>query len=440
MTGGRNHTINTFPRTLTGGEDEAAVSFPLEWIRAQFPALSRQEQGRPVAYFDGPAGSQVPQSVADAVSRYLLTTNSNRGGVFTVAKESDAVVDSAHEMAAAFLGTDDPACTVFGANMTSLTLALSRALGRTWKAGDEVIVTRLDHDGNVTPWVLAARDAGATVRHVDVNIADGTLNQESFLAALSPQTKLVAIGYASNVTGTINPIAPMIAAAKEAGALTFIDAVHYAPHGLVDVATLGCDFLACSAYKFFGPHVGLLYGRRELLEELVPYKLRVSSNDLPGKWMTGTQPHESLAGVAAAVEYLATLGRQCGSPMPSIRSAIQSAFAAIHTHEQALSERMLTGLKLLPEYRVWGITDPARIAERVPTFSLTHPRFTPRELAEKLAAEGLYAWCGNHYGLPFCEAAGLEPHGTLRIGFLHYNTLEEVDRVLEALREIGGRC
>jgi cysteine desulfurase family protein (TIGR01976 family) len=415
------------------------VSFPIEWIRAQFPALSRQEHGKSVAYFDGPAGSQVPQSVADAVSRYLLTTNSNRGGVFAVGKESDAVVDHAHDMAAAFLGTDDPACTVFGANMTTLTLALSRALSRSWKPGDEVIVTRLDHDGNVTPWVLAARDAGATVRHVDVNIDDGTLNQKSFLAALSPRTKLVAIGYASNVTGTINPIASMIAAAKEIGALTFIDAVHYAPHGLIDVTALDCDFLACSAYKFFGPHVGLLYGRKPLLEDILPYKLRVSSNQLPGKWMTGTQPHESLAGTAAAVEYLANLGRKCANIIGSPREALQAAFAAIHTHERTLSQRMLAGLSVLHDYRVWGITDPARIDERVPTFSLTHPRFTPKELAEQLAAEGLYAWCGNHYGLPFCEAAGLEPYGTLRIGFLHYNTIEEVDRVLDALRRIGGR-
>lgn len=388
-----------------------------------------------MAYFDGPAGSQVPQSVADAVSRYLLTTNSNRGGVFGVAQESDAVVDAAHQAAATLVGSDDPGCTVFGANMTTLTLAVSRALGRTWKAGDEVIVTRLDHDANVTPWVLAARDAGAIVRHVDVHLEDGTLDVASFHAALSPRTKLVALGYASNVTGTINPIAPMIAAAKDVGALTFVDAVHYAPHGLIDVTALDCDFLACSAYKFFGPHVGLLYGRRELLEELTPYKLRVSSNELPGKWMTGTQAHESLAGVTAAVDYLANLGRRCATAATD-RAAIQSAFAAIHTYEQTLSARMLTGLRTLKNYRVWGITDTARLAERVPTFSLTHPRFTPRELAERLAAEGLYAWCGNHYGLPFTEAAGLEPHGTLRIGLLHYNTVDEVDRVLDALRRI----
>lgn len=411
------------------------TTFPVDQLRAQFPALARCEQGRPVAYFDGPAGSQVPQSVADAVSRYLLTTNSNRGGVFPVGKESDAVVDAAHQAAANFVGSDDPACTVFGANMTSLTLVLSRAIGRTWKTGDEVIVTRLDHDANVTPWVLAARDAGAIVRHVDVHVEDGTLDVASFHKVLSSKTKLVAIGYASNVTGTINPIGPMIAAAKNAGALTFIDAVHYAPHGLIGVTALGCDFLACSAYKFFGPHVGLLYGRRELLESLTPYKLRVSSNELPGKWMTGTQAHESLAGAAAAVDYLASIGRRFTN-VDTERAALQAAFTAIHTYEQMLSTRMLTGLRDLPNYRVWGITDPARLAERVPTFSLTHPCFTPRELAERLATEGLYAWCGNHYGLPFTEAAGLEPHGTLRIGLLHYNTVEEVDRVLDALYHI----
>lgn len=412
------------------------TTFPVDEIRSQFPALARHENGRPVAYFDGPAGSQVPQSVADAISHYLLSTNSNRGGVFAVAKESDALVDAAHQAASTLVGCNDPGCAVFGANMTTLTLALSRALGRTWKAGDEVMVTRLDHDANVTPWVLAARDAGAIVRHVDVHVEDGTLNVESFHAALSPKTKLVAIGYASNVTGTINPIAPMIAAAKQTGALTFIDAVHYAPHGLMDVTALDCDFLACSAYKFFGPHVGLLYGRRSLLESLTPYKLRVSSNELPGKWMTGTQAHESLAGIAAAVDYLANLGRKYAS-VAAPRAALQSAFAAIHTYEQTLSERMLAGLRQLPNYRVWGITDPARVAERVPTFSLTHSRFSPRELAERLATEGLYAWCGNHYGLPFSEAAGLEPHGTLRIGLLHYNTIEEVDRVLDELRHIG---
>ncbi|MDP1796897.1 MAG: cysteine desulfurase-like protein [Planctomycetaceae bacterium] len=412
------------------------TAFPVDWIRTQFPALSRQEHGRPVAYFDGPAGSQVPQSVANAVSRYLLTTNSNRGGVFTVAQESDAIVDTAHQAAANLFGTNDPACTVFGANMTTLTLAVSRALARTWNTGDEVLVTRLDHDANVTPWILAARDAGAIVKHVDVHLEDGTLDQTSFRNALSSRTKLVAIGYASNVTGTINPIAPMIAAAKAAGALTFIDAVHYAPHGLIDVTALGCDFLACSAYKFFGPHVGLLYGRRDLLEEITPYKLRVSSNQLPGKWMTGTQAHESLAGVSAAIRYLADMGRRCAST-DCERTALQSAFAAIRAYEQTLSERMLAGLRSLGGYRVWGLTDAARIAERVPTFSLTHARCTPKELAERLAAEGLYAWCGNHYGLPFTEAAGLEPHGTLRIGLLHYNTVEEVDRVLEALERIS---
>lgn len=413
--------------------------FPLDWVRSQFPALSRTEQGRLVAYFDGPAGSQTPQSVAEAVARYLLETNSNRGGVFSVARESDALVDGAHQAAADFLGIDDHDCCVFGANMTTLTFAVSRALARTWKPGDEILVTRLDHDGNVSPWVLAARDAGATVRHVGVNLENGTLDQDDFRRQLSPRTKLLAVGYASNVTGTINPVGQMVAAAKSVGALTYVDAVHYAPHGLIDVMALDCDFLVCSAYKYFGPHVGLLYGRRAFLEDLSPYKLRVASNELPGKWMTGTAPHESLAGVTAAIDYLAELGRRCSGEKTTTarRAALGAAFAAVTQFEQTLSRQMLDGLREMPAYRLWGLRDVNQVHGRVPTFSLTHATRTPRELATHLSERGLFTWCGNHYGLPFTEAAGLEPHGTLRIGLLHYNAPEEVARLLTALRALA---
>lgn len=415
------------------------TAFPLERVRAAFPALALQQGGQPVAFFDGPAGSQTPERVADAVRNYLLQTNSNRGGVFRVGQASDAIVDGAHQAAADFLGASDPACTVFGANMTTLTLAASRALARTWSPGDEVLVTRLDHDANVTPWALAARDAGAVVRHVDVHPAEGTLDLDSFHRQLSPRTRLVAVGYASNLTGTINPLAELIPAAHRVGALVYVDAVHYAPHGLLDVAALDCDFLACSAYKFFGPHVGLLYGKRRLLEELTPYKLRVSSNELPGKWMTGTQCHEGLAGVAAAIDYLTDLGRQVLGVGPEVarRPALVAAFAAIRSYEQTLSARMLAGLRELPAFRLWGLADPRRLDERVPTFSLTHPQRSPRELASRLSERGLFTWTGNHYALPFTEAAGLEPQGTLRIGCLHYNSLTEVERVLEALRELA---
>jgi cysteine desulfurase family protein (TIGR01976 family) len=417
---------------------ETAV-FDIASVRQQFPALRREIGGRPAAYFDGPGGSQVPRRVAEAVSRYLLETNANHGGPFATSRESDALLDRAHRRLADFLGCPDPDCIVFGANMTTLAFALSRALGAGWSPGDEVVVTRLDHDANVTPWVLAARDAGATVRHVDVRADDCTLDLDDFDRKLSPRTKLVALGYASNATGTINPVAGLITKAKAAGATTFIDAVHYAPHGSIDVASLDCDFLACSAYKFFGPHVGVLYGRRELLESTPACKLRPAPDSLPGKWMTGTQSHEGIVGAAEAVDYLADLGRTADPSATDTRGALRSAFAAIAERERALVARLLDGLAAMPGFRVWGVTQPGRLHERVPTVSVTHHRVTPAEMADVLARQGLFTWAGNHYALPLTEALGLEPNGTLRIGLLHYNTAEEVDRLLEVLSASFGR-
>lgn len=405
------------------------------WVRHQFPGLAHFQRGSPVAFFDGPAGSQVPRSVAEAVSGYLLETNSQHGGVFEVSRASDTILNLGHQALAEFLGAIDPAEIAFGANMTTITFAVSRALAQTWKKGDEIVVTKLDHDGNVSPWVLAARDAGVNVKHVEVNVADGTLDQESFRKCLSRKTKLVAVGLASNITGTINPVKEMIRAAHDVGALAYVDAVHYAPHGLIDVTDLDADFLVCSAYKFFGPHIGVLYGKRKFLEDIEPYKLRVASNELPGKWMTGTACHEGIAGTLAAIEYLATLGRRIDPKVPSRRAALELAYAAIRSHEQQLAEKMLQGLSDLPNYRLWGIGETNRLNDRVPTFSLTHTKLTPHELAVRLAKLGLYTWAGNHYAIAFSEAAGLEPHGTLRIGLLHYNTKEEVDAVLIALRE-----
>jgi cysteine desulfurase family protein (TIGR01976 family) len=320
--------------------------------------------------------------------------------------------------------------------MTTLTLALSRALGRTWKAGDEIILSRLDHDANVTPWALAARDAGATVKYIEVRLDDCTLDLESFEAALSDRTRLVAVGYASNAVGTINPVVRIISRAKSVGALTFIDAVHYAPHGLIDVAALGCDFLVCSAYKFFGPHVGVLWGRRELLESITPYKLRPAPSDLPGKWMTGTQNHEGIAGTLAAVEYIADVGRRLDAAAATRRTQLATAFQAIVEYERSLARRLIAGLGLFESLKVWGIAETMRLNERVPTVSVTHDRLTPRELASRLAEKAIFAWAGNHYALPFTEALGLEPEGTLRIGIVHYNTADEVDRLLAALAEI----
>lgn len=404
-------------------------------IRSRFPALSRTINGNPAVYLDGPAGSQVPNMVIDAVAGYLRDTNANHGGAFATSRESDAILDSARSNLATLLGAGDADEIVFGANMTTLTFSLSRSLSNTWKPGDEVLVTRLDHDANVTPWVLAARDAGATVRHVDIHREDCTLDLEDFESKLSDRTRLVALGYASNGVGTINPVAHITRAAHDAGALVFVDAVHYAPHGLIDVQALDCDFLACSAYKFFGSHVGILWGRRELLDELPAYKVRPAPAASPEKWMTGTQNHEGIAGTAAAVDYLASLGRDAAAEV-NLRAALSSAFTAIREAEQQTCRQLIAGLHERPDIEIFGVTDSDRFEERVPTVSFVHARHTPQQVAEFLASRGIFVWSGNHYALPLTEALGLEPDGTVRVGLLHYNTSEEVERLLAALDEL----
>ncbi len=415
-------------------------AFHVDRCRRQFPALARQHRGRPVVYFDGPAGSQVPAAVPEAMSGYLLRTNANHGGVFATSRQSDAILEEAHRAVADLLGSQDADLVAFGANMTTLTFALSRALALTWKPGDEIIVTRLDHDANVTPWVLTARDAGVRVHHVGIHPEDCTLDLGDFRACLSDRTRLVAVGCASNATGTINPFQEMIAETHAAGGQVFLDAVHYAPHATMDVTDWDCDYLACSAYKFFGPHVGILWGKREWLTQLPAYKLRPASNDLPDRWMTGTQNHEGIAGTLAAVEYLTELGRFYGNGASSRRDALLSAYSVIGAYEQQLAARLLEGLAKLPSIRVWGITQTSRLHERVPTVSFTHARRSAREVAEFLADRGIFVWHGNYYALSLTEALGLEPEGMVRVGLLHYNTAEEIDRLLAALAELNGSC
>jgi cysteine desulfurase family protein (TIGR01976 family) len=411
--------------------------FDVEQVRRQFPALARQVNGQPAVCLDGPAGSQVPTRVIDAVSRYFIETNANHGGVFTTSRASDEILHQAHHAVADLLGTADADLIAFGANMTTLTFALSRALGRTWKAGDEVIVTRLDHDANVTPWALAARDAGATVRHVSIHREDATLDLDDLQRTLCSRTRLVAVGAASNAVGTLNPLRQIADWTHAAGGQLYVDAVHYAPHALIDVEAWDCDYLACSAYKFFGPHVGILYGKRRLLEGLPAYKLRPAPDDLPGRWMTGTQSHEGIAGTLAAVEYLADLGRAIVPHQNERRAALRSAYQALVSYEGELCRELLGGLADLRSIKVYGITDPKRLAERVPTISLTHARRSPREVVEHLDRRGIFAWHGNFYALTLSEALGLEPEGMVRIGLLHYNTSGEVKRLLAAMAELG---
>lgn len=404
--------------------------------RTQFPALSRQIDGRPPAYFDGPAGTQVPQRVIDAISHYLSTMNANHGGLFTTARESDALLDQAHQAAADFVGASDPCEVSFGPNMTTLTFALSRSLARTWQPGDEILVTRLDHDANFSPWVLAARDAGVTVKVVEILTDDCTLNLEDLRTKLSLKTRLVAVGCASNSVGTINPVQQIATWAHQVGALVFLDAVHYAPHGLIDVAAWDCDFLACSAYKFFGPHIGIMWGRRKLLEQLVAYKVRPATDTLPGKWMTGTQSHEGIAGVLASIDYLADLGRTVtGQNILKRREALKAAYHAIGEYEREQCRYLLDGLATRKEIKVWGITDPLRMHERCSTLAITHARLTASQLATALNDRGVFVWHGNYYALNLSEALGREPEGMVRIGLVHYNTRQEIDRLLKALDE-----
>ena len=406
--------------------------FDVEACRRQFPALQRKVDGICPLFLDGPGGTQVPQCVVDAVLHYLSTCNANHGGVFTTSRESDAIFDEAHRAAADLLNAPSPDEIVFGTNMTTLTFHLSRAFARTLRPGDEILVTRLDHDANVSPWVLAARDAGATIRFVDIHPQDCTLDLDDLRRQLTPRVRLVAVTCASNVAGTVNDVRLIARLAHEVGALVYLDAVHYAPHRLIDVQDWDCDFLACSAYKFFGPHIGILWGKREHLIRLPAYKVRPAANDLPGRWMTGTQNHEGLAGVAAAVDYLASINTTTVGT--SRRERLKIAFTAIQEYERTLADRLLDGLAARPRFRVWGI---ARREARVPTVAITAKDRTPLQIAEHLAKREIYTWNGNMYALELTERLGVEEQGgLLRLGLVHYNTIQEIDRLLQALDEL----
>lgn len=405
-------------------------------LRQQFPALNRQLEGEPAVYFDGPAGTQVPERVARAVSDYLLHHNANLHGKFATSQESDELLERAGTVFADFLGTPHSDCLFFGPNMTSLTFAMSRALSRNWNADDEIVVTDLDHDANVTPWVLAARDVGARVRRVPIVAADCTLDTSRLKDALGPRTRLVAVGCASNSSGSINPVRDICHWTHEVGALAFIDAVHWAPHTRTNITELGCDFLVCSAYKFFGPHLGIMWGRKELLRKLNPYKVRPAPNTLPDRWMTGTQNHEGIAGAVEAVEYLADVGRQWVQNQGlDRRQALDIAFDWLRSYEQELIWQLLDSLAQIDSIRVAGITDAKKKAHRLPTVSLIHAEKSPEELARELGQRGVFVWHGNYYGLGITESLQLEPDGMVRIGLTHYNTKSEVDRVLDILRQ-----
>src|SRR5216684_6084142 len=404
------------------------------WIRAQFPSLKSQVNGQPAAFLDGPAGTQVPKQVIDAVQNYFLTANANTCGAFVTSRSNDAIIASARAALADFFRCD-PDEVVFGQNMTTITFALARAIGRDLAAGDEIVVTTLDHDANVAPW-RALEEKGVVIRQVDIREADCTLDLDDLKRKITARTKLVAVGYASNMVGTINPVAEITKLAHAAGALMFIDAVHYAPHGLIDVKALDCDFLACSPYKFFGPHMGTLYGKREHLERFKPYKVRPATNTSPECWETGTQVQELIAGIGAAVDYIAELGRRCDARAQTRREALLAAYRATRRYETGLITRLIEGLLAIPGVEIFGITDPKRFDERCSTLSFRLGDHHPTAIATFLGDRGIFTWDGNFYALNLSERLGVEQHGgVLRVGLVHYNTAEEVERLLAALRE-----
>jgi cysteine desulfurase family protein (TIGR01976 family) len=414
------------------------LSRQIEWIRGQFPALQQSVNGRRIIYLDGPGGTQVPQRVIEVMADYLARSNANTHGGFPTSRRTDAVVAAARDAVADLLGCEADEI-VFGTNMTTMTFALSRALGRELHPGDEILLTRLDHDANIAPW-SALEEQGAVIRLVDIDPKDCTLDMGDLRRQLNDRTRLIAVCYASNAVGTINDVTEIARLAHAVGALVFVDAVHFVPHGPIDVRALDCDFLACSPYKFFAPHIGVLYGKREHLKRLKPYKVRPATENSPERWETGTQNHEGLAGVTAAIEYLAELGRRMGPNVGDMstskrRPALLSAMEAIRAYERKLVEPLIRGLLAIPGLTVYGITDPARFDRRTPTVALRLAGQTPQELVRFLGDQGMFTWAGNYYAINLTERLGVETAGgMLRLGLVHYNTAEEVARVVNVLR------
>lgn len=422
----------------------------LSSYRRYFPSLMQDVNGKQAIYFDNPGGTQVAQHVIDAMVSYFREANANAHGAFLTSKRTDQVIAAARSAMADFLHAASPNEIVFGPNMTTLTFSFSRAIGKTLQPGDEIIVTILDHDANVAPW-LALQERGVVIRTVDVHPENVTLDMEDMRAKITGRTRLVAVGYASNAVGTINDVATIIRWAHEVGALAWIDAVQFAPHGPIDVQMLDVDFLVCSSYKFFGPHLGILYGKTEHLERFPAYKVRPASDQAPDRWETGTQNHEGLAGLVGVIDYLSMLGRERRTQSRNAFDASLAAYSgrrwelkiamqAIMDYERGLSAQLLAGLREIKGAQVYGITDPQQLTWRVPTIACNIGGHSPRELSEYLASRGIFSWDGNYYALGIMERLGLEEKGgALRLGMAHYNTLEEIDRVLECLELLPAR-
>lgn len=409
-------------------------------IRSHIPALASG-----AVFFDNPGGTQVAREVIERIQQYYQRTNANHGGAFRTSQASDTIVAEARQAMADFLNAARAEEIIFGQNMTSLTFHISRSLARLLQPGDEILVTRLDHDANVAPWLLIAEDRGCKVRWVGFKTDDCTLNMEAIEQQINGHTKIVAIGYASNAVGTINDVKRVVQLAHRVGAFCYVDAVQYAPHRTIDVQELDCDFLACSAYKFFGPHTGILYGKYALLDQLMAYKVRPAGNKPPDKFETGTQSFESIAGVLGALEYLEWIGTMFGKGFEQDykqrfsgrKLALKQAMAVITEYEQDLNEKVVEGLQSVPGLHIWGITDVQRLNRRVPTFSFTLQDWKPRAVAERLAHEEIYVWDGNFYAYEAERYLQLEQSGGLvRVGLVHYNTSDEIQKLVKALQRI----
>jgi len=418
--------------TIVGSDLDEMLD--VTWVRSQFPSLETRIDGQTAAFLDGPAGTQVPNQVIAAIQSYLMNSNANAHGAFLTSRRSDEMIANTRAAMADFFHCESSE-VVFGQNMTTLTLALSRAIGRELGPGDEILLTTLDHDANFSPW-KALEEKGVVIKVADIREGDCTLDLDDLKSKLSNRTRLVAVGYASNAVGTINPVGEITRLAHAAGAMTFIDAVHYVPHGLTDVKDLDCDFLVCSPYKFFGPHMGTLYGKREHLERFQPYKVRPSTDEIPHRWETGTQTHELIAGVGAAVEYIAGVGRHSDPTAKTRREALSAAYRTTVAYERRLIAKLIESLRIIPSVHIYGITDPKRFEERCSTLSLRIGDHSPKVIAEFLAGRGIFTWDGNYYALNLTERLQVEQKGgMLRIGLVHYNTMEEVGRLVSALRE-----
>jgi cysteine desulfurase family protein (TIGR01976 family) len=417
------------------------MTFDMNVIREQFPSLNR-----PAIFLDNPAGTQISKPSLDRINRYLLEHNANHEGMFETSRRSDEVLHEAHAAMADFLNASRPEEIIFGNNMTTLTLHISRSLARNLQAGDNILVTRLDHDANISPWMLIAEDKGCNLIWVDMDVEEGTLDLDDFARALEHKPKIAAFGYASNLLGTVNPVKKLTKMAHEAGALVYIDAVQYAPHGPIDVQDLDCDFLVCSSYKFFGPHAGALYGKYDLLNELKAYKVRPASNELPYKFETGTQNHEGIAGVLGALEYFEWLGSEFGgeqaqawkdSGFSDRRLIYKQAMSTIRAHEIELSKALIGVVESVSGTHIYGITDLNRLDERVPTVSFTLEGKDPAEVADAIGTQNVYVWNGHNYALAIVERLGLlEAGGMVRVGPVHYNTLDEIARFSEVLKKV----